>query len=447
MPMLSRLEKKVKQMKSSKTNNRTIKVDYLARVEGEGSIYVKIKNNEVTNVKFGIFEPPRFFEAFLRGRMYWEAPDITARICGICPMAYMMSSCQAMEYAFGVKVEGQLRELRRLMYFGEWIESHVLHVYMLHAPDFLGYDDAIQLAKDHPEIVTKALRLKKIGNDLMTLIGGREIHPVNVRVGGFYKVPSKKDFKHIYEELKWARDASYETVKLVSTFEFPDFEQDYEYVSLRHPDEYPIIEGKLVSNKGLDIPLSEYDLNFAEEHVAHSNALQSRNRERGNYFVGPLARYNLNFDRLTESVKSAAKEAGLGAKCNNPFKSIIVRSLETLYSCEEAMKIIDNYEAPEKPYVEVHPVSATGYGCTEAPRGICYHRYRVDEQGIIRDARIIPPTSQNQKTIEKDLQNFVPKYLNLSNDELTWKCEQAVRNYDPCISCATHYMKVTIDRE
>jgi coenzyme F420-reducing hydrogenase alpha subunit len=163
--------------------------------------------------------------------------------------------------------------------------------------------------------------------------------------------------------------------------------------------------------------------------------------------VGPLARYNLNFDRLTDSVKSAAKEAGLGAKCNNPFKSIIVRSLETLYSCEEAMKIIDKYEAPEKPYVEVHPVSATGYGCTEAPRGICYHRYRVDEQGIIRDARIIPPTSQNQKTIEKDLRNFVPKYMSLSNDELTWKCEQAVRNYDPCISCATHYMKVKIDRE
>lgn len=443
MPMPSRSEKKVKPMKS----NRTIKVDYLARVEGEGSIYVKIKNNEVTDVKFGIFEPPRFFEAFLRGRKYSEAPDITARICGICPIAYMMSSSQAMEYAFGIKVEGQLRELRKLIYCGEWIESHVLHIYMLHAPDFLGYEDAIQLAKDYPKVVETALRLKKAGNDLMTIIGGREIHPVNVKVGGFYRVPAKKEFKDIYEELKWARDASYETVKLVSTFPMPDFEQDYEFVSLRHQNEYPIIEGRLVSNKGLDIPVSEFDLNFAEEHVAHSNALQSRNRERSSYFVGPLARYNLNFDKFPQSVKDAAKEAGLEAVCRNPFKSIIVRSLETMYACEEAIRIIEQYEMPDKASVDIHPVSGTGYGCTEAPRGICYHRYRIDEEGIIRDARIIPPTSQNQKTIEKDLRNFVPKHINLTNNELTWKCEQAVRNYDPCISCATHYMKVKIDRE
>ena len=439
--MQSRSGKKVKLMKK----NRTIKVDYLARVEGEGSINIKIKNGEISDVKFGIFEPPRFFEAFLRGRMYWEAPDITARICGICPIAYMMSSSQAMEYAFGVKVEGQLRELRKLIYCGEWIESHVLHVYMLHAPDFLGYEDAIQLAKDYPQVVEKALRLKKIGNDLMTLIGGREIHPVNLKVGGFYRVPTKKELNTITEDLKWARDISYETVKLVSTFPMPDFEQDYEFVALRHPDEYAIIEGRLVSSKGMDIPVAEYDLNFTEEHVAHSNALQSRNRDRGNYFVGPLARYNLNYDKLPASVKEAAKEAGMEPTCNNPFKSIIIRSLETLYAVEEALRIIENYEMPDKPSVDIQPVSATGYGCTEAPRGICYHRYRIDEEGIIRDARIIPPTSQNQKTIEKDLWNFVPKFMDLSNDELTWKCEQAVRNYDPCISCATHYVK--IDRE
>jgi sulfhydrogenase subunit alpha len=441
MPMQNHSEKKAKQMK----NNRTIKVNYLARVEGEGSINIKIKNGKVSDVKFGIFEPPRFFEAFLRGRLYSEAPDITARICGICPIAYMMSSCQAMEYAFGAKVEGQLRELRKLIYCGEWIESHVLHIYMLHAPDFLGYEDSIQMAKDYPQVVEKALRLKKIGNDIMTLIGGREIHPVNVRVGGFYKVPAKKDLKKIEEDLKWARDASYETVKLVSTFPMPDFEQDYEFVSLRHPDEYPILEGRLVSNKGLDIPISEYDINFAEQHVEHSNALQSVNRERSNYLVGPLARYNLNFDRFPSSVKEAAKEAGMEAACNNPFKSIIVRSLETLYACEEALRIIGQYEMPDKPYVEVNPVISTGYGCSEAPRGICYHRYRINEEGIIRDARIIPPTSQNQKTIEKDLREFVPKFINLPKEDLTWKCEQAVRNYDPCISCATHYINLNIE--
>ncbi len=443
MLMQRRSEKKVKQMKSS----RTIKVDYLARVEGEGSIYIKIKNNEVSKVQFGIFEPPRFFEAFLRGRMFSEAPDITARICGICPIAYMMSASQAMEYAFGAKVDGQLRELRKLVYCGEWIESHVLHIYMLHAPDFLGYEDAIRMARDYPKVVETGLRLKKTGNDLMKLIGGREIHPVNVKVGGFYRVPLKKELNAVYEDLKWARDASYETVKLVSTFPMPDFEQDYEFVSLRHADEYPILDGRLVSNKGLDIPLAEYDLNFAEEHVEHSNALQSRKREAGNYLVGPLARYNLNFDRLPQTVKDAAREAGLGAECRNPFKSIVVRSLETMYACEEAIRIIENYEMPEKPSLEISPVSGTGYGCTEAPRGICYHRYRIDEQGIIRDARIIPPTSQNQKTIEQDLRSFAEKNIKLSKEELTWKCEQTVRNYDPCISCATHSLKVNIDRE
>jgi sulfhydrogenase subunit alpha len=442
MLMRNNSEKKVKPMKS-----RTIKVDYLARVEGEGSLYVKIKNDEVTDVKFKIFEPPRFFEAFLRGRNYSEAPDITARICGICPIAYQMSSVHAMERAFGVKVEGQLRALRRLIYCGEWIESHTLHVYMLHAPDFLGYPDAIHLAKDHPEIVEKALKLKKIGNDLMTLLGGREIHPINVRVGGFYKVPGKKDFEPIAEQLKWARDASIETVKLTATLPMPEFEQDYEFVAMSHPDEYPLCEGRLVSNKGLDIDIAEYDQNFIEEHAPYSNALQSKLRERDSYFVGPLARYNLNYDKLPDIVKETAKSVGFGKKCNNPFQSIIVRSLEILFACDEALRIIENYKMPDKPFVEVHPVSSIGYGCSEAPRGICYHRYRIDDQGIIRDAKIVPPTSQNQKTIEKDLLHFVEKNINLPKDKMEWQCEQAVRNYDPCISCATHFLNLEIDRE
>ncbi|MBM4167304.1 MAG: Ni/Fe hydrogenase subunit alpha, partial [Ignavibacteria bacterium] len=288
-----------------KTKN--IKVNYLARVEGEGGILVRVKNNIVEEVKVNIFEPPRFFEAFLRGRKFSEAPDITARICGICPIAYQMSSVHAMENAFGIKVDGQLRALRRLIYCGEWIESHVLHTYMLHAPDFLGYEDAIQLARDMPDVVTKALKLKKIGNDIVNLVGGREIHPINVRVGGFYKLPTKKDLLSLVEKLKWARDAAIDTVKLVATFPFPDFEQDYEYVALRHPNEYPFNEGRLVSNKGLDIEIKNYELHFQEEHVQHSNALHSVLKERGNYFVGPNARYNLNFDKLTSLCKETAK--------------------------------------------------------------------------------------------------------------------------------------------
>jgi len=427
--------------------NRTIDVDYLARVEGEGAIHVKVKGNKVTDVKLKIFEPPRFFEAFLRGRNFTEAPDITARICGICPIAYQMSAVHAMEDALGVKVDGQLRALRRLIYCGEWIESHALHVYMLHAPDFLGYQDAIQMAKDYPKEVQRALELKKIGNELVTLLGGREIHPINVRVGGFYKVPTKRQLAPLVERLKWARDAAVETTRLVGTFRFPKFERDYEFVALRHPNEYPFNEGRLVSNKGLDIPIRDYENRFFEEHMPYSSTLHSVQKDRGPYFVGPLARYNLNFDRLSPLAQEAARSAGLAPECRNPFKSIIVRSVETVYACDEALRIIDEYEMPEKPAVEVKPRASRGCGCTEAPRGILYHRYRIDESGVILDAKIVPPTAQNQRIIESDLREFVSKNLKLTQEKLTWQCEQAVRNYDPCISCSTHSLKLIVERE
>jgi len=428
-------------------NTKTIKVDYLARVEGEGALYVKIRGDKIMDVKFKIFEPPRFFEAFLRGRMYSEAPDITARICGICPIAYQMSAIHAMEDAFGVQVEGQLRALRRLVYCGEWIESHVLHVFMLHAPDFLGYPDALRMAQDHPEMVKRALQLKKAGNAIVALVGGREIHPVNVRVGGFYRVPPKQEFARLVEQLKWGRDAALETVRWVAQLPFPDFEQDYEFVALRHPEEYPFNEGRLVSNKGLSIAVREYDDHFVEEHVAYSNALHSLLKERGAYFVGPLARYNLNFDRLSPLAQEAARAAGLGPTCRNPFQSIIVRSVEVLYAFDEALRILEQYEMPDQPAVELRPRASVGYAITEAPRGILYHRYRLDDAGLILDAKIIPPTSQNQKTIENDLWRYVEQALNLPKEQLTWKCEQAIRNYDPCISCATHFLKLYIERE
>ncbi len=435
-------ERKAKFMK-----NRTIKVDYLARVEGEGALYIKIKNSEVDDVKLKIFEPPRFFEAFLRGRKYSEAPDITARICGICPIAYQMSAVNAIEHAFGQAPGGQIRELRRLIYCGEWIESHTLHLYMLHAPDFLGYPDVVHMAKDFPEVVEKALKLKRIGNDIVKTIGGREIHPINVKVGGFYKVPQKKDLKQLREDLLWARDAAIDTVKFTSTLTFPDFEQDYEFISLCHETEYPFNEGRIKSNKGLDISVEEYDFNFIEEHVEYSHALHSRLRERDNYFLGPIARYNLNYDKLSPIVKQVASDLNLPSEIYNPFKSIIVRGLETLYACDEAIRIIDQYEKPEEPSIQINPIEATGNGASEAPRGMLYHRYRINEEGLIMDAKIVPPTSQNQKTIEKDLKHFIPPRVNLPEKELVLQCEQAVRNYDPCISCATHFLKLHIEKE
>ncbi len=429
------------------STRKTVKVDYLARVEGEGALTVLVKHGAVEDVQLRIFEPPRFFEAFLRGRMYSEAPDITARICGICPVAYQMSAVHAMEDAFGVTVDGPLRDLRRLIYCGEWIESHTLHAYLLHAPDFLGYPDAISMAREYPDVVQRGLRMKKAGNAIVTLLGGREIHPINVRVGGFYRVPSRRELRALIDELRWGREAALETVSLVSTFTFPDFEQDYEFVALRQPGEYPFNAGRLVSSKGLDIAVSEFGEHMVEEHVAHSNALQSYLKERGAYHVGPLARYNLNFDRLSPLAQDAARAAGLGSTCTNPFKSIVVRAVELVYAFDEALRLIDAYEPPERPAVEIEPRAGIGHGCTEAPRGILYHRYELDERGIIQDAKIVPPTSQNQKTIENDLRRFVPPRLDLPHEHLTWQCEQAVRNYDPCISCATHFLRVAVERE
>ncbi len=427
------------------TNRKTIKVDSLARVEGEGALYVKIRGGKVEDVKLKIYEPPRFFEAFLRGRLAEETPDITARICGICPVAYQMSAVHAVENACGVRVGGQIRALRRLLYCGEWIESHTLHVYMLHAPDFLGYEGAIQMARDHAPIVQRGLKLKKAGNEIVSLLGGREIHPINVRVGGFYRLPGRGEMNTLAESLKWARDAALETVRWVATFPFPEFEQEYEFVSLRHPDEYPFNEGRIVSTRGIDIEPSDWEGTFAEEHVEHSNALHAVIRGRGAYFVGPMARYALNFERLSPLAKQAAKDAGLGPVCTNPFKSIVVRAIEILYACDEALRVIERYE-PGPPAVEVNMRTATGYGATEAPRGILYHRYAIEESGRIREARIVPPTSQNQKIIESDLRRFVTPRIEEPQDRLRHQCEQAVRNYDPCISCATHFLTLEVDR-
>jgi coenzyme F420-reducing hydrogenase alpha subunit len=425
---------------------RTIKVDYLARVEGEGGLTIRTRGGDVLGVELRIFEPPRFFEALLRGRAFTETPDITARICGICPVAYQMSAVHALEAALGVRVDGALRALRRLLYCGEWIESHALHIYLLHAPDFLGYPDAVRMAADHREAVQRGLQLKKAGNEILALLGGREIHPINVRVGGFYRLPTRADLRPLAERLAWARDAALATVQWVATFEFPDFAPDYEFVALRHPDEYPLNEGRIASSGGLDIDARDYDVHFVEEHVPHSNALHSTMRGRGPYLVGPLARYALNFERLSPLAQEAARAAGLGPVVQNPFQSIVVRAVEVLWACDEALRIIATYEPPPRPAVEVVPHEATGHAATEAPRGLLYHRYRIDAAGSILDAKIVPPTAQNQKQIEDDLARFVPPRLDLPADRLTWECEQAVRNYDPCISCATHFLTVRVEQ-
>ncbi len=430
----------------SKSKTRTIKVDALARVEGEGALYVQIKGDVVHEVRFKIFEPPRFFEALLQGRRYSDAPDITARICGICPVAYMLGACQAMEDALGITLPQPLQDLRRLIYCGEWIQSHVLHTYLLHAPDFLGYEDAIRLSHHHPGVVERALELKKTGNRIMEVIGGRAVHPVNLQVGGFYQAPGKTAVRALLEPLQWAIEAARETIRWFAGFSFPDYRHDYTCLSLRHPHDYPITQGRLVSNRGLDIAIRQFSDYVSEEHVAHSNALHGRLRDSDTYLVGPLARYNNNYDRLPPSVQTVAGEAGLGRTCDNPFQSILVRAVETLYACEEALRLAQAYEEPDYSSVAIIPHAGEGHGCTEAPRGLCYHRYKLDEEGRIVEACIIPPTSQNQKQIEFDLRTLVAGNLHLAEDVLKWRCEQMIRNYDPCISCATHLLKLTVER-
>ncbi len=422
---------------------KTISVGALARVEGEGGILIKMKNGKVRDVKVDIFEPPRFFEAFLRGRSHAEAPDITARICGICPVAYQMSSTQAMEQALGIIVPGPIRDLRRLLYCGEWIESHVLHAAMLHLPDFVGMQDAIQLAGEKPELVRTALRIKKIGNDIVNVLGGREIHPINVRVGGFYAIPPRHRFEELLEPLQWAKEATKGLIRATAALPFRPFEQPYVFVSLRHPTDYPMGEGNIVSSTGLNITSRVFEEHFPEEHVRHSNALHSVMQGVGAYHVGPLARFNLNADRLTPAARAMAKEVKCMPPVRNPFKSIIVRSLESLVAIEEAIRIITNLTMPDEPFVPYSVREGIGTGCTEAPRGILYHRYTLDERGLIRTAKIMPPTAQNLRTMEDDLRAYVEQFSARQKlEDLTWQCEHVVRNYDPCISCATHFVRM-----
>ena len=425
---------------------RTIRTDYLARVEGEGAMTVRLRDGEVEDVELRIFEPPRFFEAFLRGRSFLEPPDITARICGICPVAYQTSAVNAIESLCGVEVPEPIRLLRRLLYCGEWIESHALHVYMLHAPDFLGYAGAVELARDAPDAVARGLAIKKTGNRVMTVVGGREIHPINVRVGGWYRTPRRAELLELVEPLERARDIALETVAFAAGLPFPDYVREYELVCLAEPGEYPIDRGRIVSTAGLDIDVSEYEEHFVEEHVEWSNALHSVIVGRGSYLCGPLARFALGFEELTPVAKSAAREAGLGPGERNPFKSIVVRSVELVQACDEALALIAASEEPDRPAVEVEPRAGVGWGITEAPRGILYHRYELDDGGAIRTAKIVPPTAQNQRAIEEDLRAVVESHVHTPDDELALLCEQTIRNYDPCISCATHFLKLDVER-
>ena len=433
-------------MPSQRRKSRTLQVNYLTRVEGEGALRIKLRDGEVADLRLEIFEPPRFFESFLRGRDSREAPDLTSRICGICPVAYQMSTVHAFERLYGIAIDPAIRALRRLFYCGEWIESHALHIHMLAAPDFLGCESVITLAEKNREAVERGLRIKKAGNAIVAILGGRSVHPVGACIGGFTRVPRRGELPDLREQLLRVRDDTVECVRWVSRFDLPAISRDIEFVSLRHPEEYPMNEGRIVSSKGIDAAQENFDDFFEEHQVPYSTALHCKVKGRGPYFLGPLARVNLNFDRLGPDVVSVARDTGIPWPNSNPYTSIVARSLEILYAIDEALRIIDGYEPPSASAVSFEPRAGIGRAITEAPRGSLFHAYETDERGLIRSARIVPPTSQNQARIEADLCALVPEIIQRSQAEATSACEMAIRNYDPCISCSTHFLKLEIRR-
>jgi sulfhydrogenase subunit alpha len=424
---------------------KTIEVPAMARVEGEGGLFIGLERGEAVEVRIDIYEPPRFFEGFLKGRFLQEVPDITARVCGICPVAYQMSSALALEDALGVSVGREVRALRKLMYCAEYIESHGLHMYMLQAPDLFGKESVFELAEIEPETVKKALRLKKAGNELLKVIGGRSVHPVNVCVGGFYSWPEASALRALLPELCWGLEMAVEAVTWSNTLTYPALEIDYEYVALHDDNEYGLLGGDVLSSRGKRIPISEFEAAYLETHVRHSNALHSRTKAGGTYLVGPLARLNLNHEQLGTVAKKAIKDAKIELPMSNPYKAFIARAVELVQYLDDAIQIIEGYSPTGSAHLKLKLKSGKGYGASEAPRGMLFHKYGIDENGLIQSARIVPPTAQNLPRMEADLLRLAPQLVKMELPDATRRAEDLVRAYDPCISCATHFLKLRVE--
>ncbi|HSL10340.1 MAG TPA: Ni/Fe hydrogenase subunit alpha [Actinomycetota bacterium] len=428
--------------------HRSVEVPVVARVEGEGALHVRVDDGVITRLELEIYEPPRFFEAFLAGRNVMEVPDIVARICGICPVAYQSTAMFGLERLFEVELPSGVEALRRLLYMAEWIESHMLHVHLLALPDFLGVDSAIELAqRGFKAEVERGLRLKRLGNELMAAIGGREIHPVNPRIGGFWRSPRRREVDAFVPRLEDAAREILDVADLVASLEVPVLTRDAELVAMVEEGRYPIDHGDVASTRGRRWRADEHEAVTRELHVEHSNALHSVMADTGEpYVVGPLARVVLNEAALTPVAREAKARLGLTLPTVDPFASMAARVVETALAIEEALRLIRAYEPPDPPHAGVVPRAGRATWTTEAPRGTIYHRYDVAADGTIVEAKIVPPTSQNLRHMEHDLREFLPSVLDRPDDELTRLAEMIVRNYDPCISCATHFLRVEIER-
>lgn len=427
----------------------SIDVRHVTRVEGHGNLKVRVTDGQITQLELAIVESPRFFESLLRGRDFREAPHITCRICGICSVGHTTASVKAVESACGITVSEQTRTLRRLILNAEHLQSHVLHLYFLAVPDFLGVGSVIPLAKTHPDVVRRALRMKKLANDVCAAIGGRHIHPIAVHVGGMTHVPQPPALLELRQRLDAARGDLAETVELFAKLKPPELERPTEYVSLKviENGEYALYDGAIVSS--LDprpTPPSHYRERVIEDVVRHSAAKHCRSPNSPTYAVGALARFNNNHAQLHRAAQAAAASLGLRAPRTNPFDNNAAQLVECVHCVEDSIALID--ELLERG-LEIEPLAqpthfGRGAAAVEVPRGLLFHEYEVDAAGRIVDANLIIPTGQNLANLEADLRALVPRLLEarLTKEEMTLKLEMLVRAYDPCISCATHFLDV-----
>lgn len=426
------------------TRKIDIRVPTLSRVEGEGALELGIEDGRLTDLRLRIYEPPRYFEKLLEGRSHADLPDIEARICGICPAAYQLTAVRAVEAAFGMQLPDHLVDLRRLLYCGEWIQSHCLHIHLLAAPDFLGFENAIAMSRDHGEFLDRGMRLQNLGNRIMEWLGGRSVHPVNVRTGGFHKLPDPRHANPIRRDLDLAWDESAQLLQWTTGLGMPDAVHDIPQVSLRHGEEYPLYSGRIVSTAGLDIDADGYPGHFAEAQVPWSTALHSM-LDGKPYMVGPLARINLNLDRLPAEVLEPLGQTAIRFPSLNPYHAIVARAVEVRYCIHLARELFGRIDYSAPPSVAATLREGTGAAATEAPRGLLWHQYSFASDGSVREARIVPPTSQNQACIEADLRRSLLAFgLDREEDEIRRHAEQVIRNYDPCISCATHFLDLRI---
>jgi len=423
--------------------NLSIDVHHLTRVEGHGNIEVNLKKGTIEKCSWNVVEAPRFFEAFLQGRPYQEVNHITSRICGICSIGHQLASLKATEAAMGVTLSEQTRLLRKLLLHGENLQSHVLHTYFLVAPDFFGVGSVFPLVKTHPNVVVRALTLKKLANDLCDVVGGRTVHPIRCKVGGFSCLPKISELEQARARLEAARPEIDKTIDLFATLTIPAFERETEYVALFSREEYPLYEGELCSSDAGTFKDEEY-LAVTNEYIVPQSTAKYTKHKRESFMVGALARFNVNYATLHTKAKKAAAALNLKAPCHNPFMISVAQVVEIVDSLENAIALIDTILAKglQEEALEIKPQAGRGVGIVEVPRGILFHDYTYNDTGEIVKANCIIPTNQNHANIQKDMETYLPMILDKTPDDIRLNLEMLVRAYDPCISCSTHYLDV-----